>query len=152
MREYRGFHVCDGEETVVVDGKEYQGKWVSGEKIECGVSGRIFIKRNGDEVVFNNEKEDTAMLCLWEVLTSTVGQSTGLKDKNGKEIFEGDIISCEQYVGGNYIERHIEKGYVGSKRGSFGLVRKQGFYYSFSYLLSHDFELEVTGTIHDKEV
>ena len=82
----------------------------------------------------------------------TVEMGTGLKDKNGVEIFEGDIISCEQYVGGNYIERHIEKGYVGSKRGSFGLVRKQGFYYSFSYLLSHDFELEVTGTIHDKEV
>ncbi len=108
----------------------------------------------GDSLIHSMYKKGDVCIGVVEgmgihsVLPETVGQYTGLTDKNGKKIFEGDIIFCSQEINGNFIDRHIEFGFVEMKHGAFGLHRKQGWYRPFKDWLE-DYEYEIIGNIHD---
>lgn len=117
--------------TIKFRGKDSNGNWLVGSYYE-DVSWVCILP----EGVFG-------LTDTWDfrVDEKTIGQFTGLLDKNGKEIYEGDFVKCDCFI--------YEVRYDNKHIASFYIRRSQDmFRHYFGEAMEAD-NCEVIGNIHD---
>lgn len=113
---------------------------MNGEKIKSNwVYGGIFPQNgDGDFAIIYQQKPTVEK---YPVYADTVGQYTGLTDKNGTKIFEGDIVKYGDTVHNVVFEQRNGTAY-------FGLVYSTLETLSFGYYQDLK-QIEVIGNIYD---
>ena len=117
-------------------------KYRAWDSVEKKVVEHFFITDNG--LICNMEKptSDSKLLIPIEKSELFLMQSTGLVDKNGKEVFVGDIIKCTR---GCLHEVYIEKEYGGTYCGGMPAVYLKGLREGYAWT-EHE---EIIGNIYE---
>lgn len=131
------------------------GEWVaSGNLLHADDNGKhsYYIPVYGNRFGTVEDEHDNILSIeygtFYKVDPATVGQYTGLKDCNGKPVFEGDIVRLFSDVKRTF---DISDGEVRWVRSAFVVGNGDSFRSSLSVVASYDWVLrgEIVGNIHD---
>lgn len=101
----------------------------------------LYDKNPGDCLVWKNQGQDI----------ESIMQYTGLKDKNGKEIYEGDIVEFNDFDSlrtGGHTEDNILQGSISFSCGGWIVKTERGHYDLYTAIVN-DEELEIIGNIYE---
>ena len=127
------------------------GEWVEGDFIapyfispyqnsELYINGTYVNGKSVDGIVWGQGT-------FYRIVPPTVGQYTGLKDKNGKRIFEGDIIKWDYaYNEGKYYQVRYDVG-----GACFSASREHNGDNTSTIFYNDEQYVEVIGNIHDNQ-
>lgn len=91
------------------------GEWIEGALFE----GEKFCII-GQEIKFSPYVKNECKIVGFEVIPETVGQYTGLKDKNGVKIFEGDVLEYQYFRNNKIVGQVVWGEYNQSKCDEYG--------------------------------